>query len=76
MSLQMLQKLVHLAAAPQTKERFLRENPELAVQLQARVLEAVGLIGDDESLDGDAEPEVAVEAEAAEAVEEPAEEEG
>jgi recombination protein RecA len=62
-----------LGQGRENSKRFLRENPELAVQLQARVLEAVGLLGDDKDSDEGAEPEVGVDAEAAE---EPMEEEG
>jgi recombination protein RecA len=55
-----------LGQGRENSKRFLRENPELAVQLQARVLEAVGLLGDDKDSDEGAEPEAVVDAEAAE----------
>ncbi len=43
-----------LGQGRENSKRFLRENPELAVQLQARVLEAVGLIdGDDEDAEAE-----------------------
>jgi len=37
-----------LGQGRENAKRFLRENPELAMQLQARVYEAVGLVGNDE----------------------------
>ena len=38
-----------LGQGRENSERFLRENPEIAVQLQAKVLEAVGLLESDET---------------------------
>jgi recombination protein RecA len=35
-----------LGQGRENAKKFLRENPEVAVQLQAKVLEAVGLVGD------------------------------
>ena len=52
-----------LGQGRENSKQFLRENPEIAMQLQARVLEAVGLGGGDDA-----------DEEAPEAAEEPAEE--
>ena len=38
-----------LGQGRENAKRFLRENPEIAVQLQAKVLEAVGLLESDET---------------------------
>jgi recombination protein RecA len=37
-----------LGQGRENAKRFLRENPELAMQLQARVFEAVGLVDDED----------------------------
>ncbi len=57
-----------LGQGRENAKQFLRENAEVAVQLQARVLEAVGLTGTPESADADAE--IDADAELVEAAEE------
>ncbi len=49
-----------LGQGREASKRFLRENPDVAVQLQAKVMEAVGLV---EPAEEEAEPEVAPEEE-------------
>jgi recombination protein RecA len=51
-----------LGQGRENSKRFLRENPELAMQLQAKVFEAVGMTtnGDDEKIDPEADVEAAV----------------
>ncbi|HEX6302028.1 MAG TPA: recombinase RecA [Acidimicrobiia bacterium] len=48
-----------LGQGRENSKRFLRENPELAMQLQAKVFEAVGMVttDEDEEADDKAEPE-------------------
>ena len=49
-----------LGQGREASKRFLRENPDVAVQLQAKVMEAVGLVEPEEE---DSEPEVSPEEE-------------
>ncbi len=58
-----------LGQGRENSKRFLRENPEIAMQLQAEVLDIVGLTGDD--ADGEAEGPPAEEETAAVAPEKP-----
>ena len=46
-----------LGQGRENSKRFLRENPELAMQLQAKVFEAVGLVTTDEEEDADEKAE-------------------
>ena len=50
-----------LGQGRENAKRFLRENPEIAVQLQAKVLEAVGLIEADGAEDADTTKDLAPE---------------
>ncbi len=59
-----------LGQGKEAAKRFLRENPEISVQLQDRVLQAVGLVESDEEEAGDeADADVEVDVEADTAVE-------
>jgi recombination protein RecA len=53
-----------LGQGRENSKRFLRENPELAMQLQAKVYESVGLAAGDTTSDDDADSEVVEEANA------------
>ncbi|MGA7271389.1 MAG: recombinase RecA [Acidimicrobiia bacterium] len=55
-----------LGQGRENAKRFLRENPELAMQLQAKVYEAVGLGANDSQTDEETEKVESVEAEATE----------